>query len=319
MKPPSHRDYEPFELADNMEEDLGLFEAATHAPRVRLEQPRVGTVLVVAPAAAGESPQATPAAAGEPPQATRAAGGSPRAVEACRGLGHAVAARLGATVMEDMGDAARSAEDLRQAVDRTGAGLVVTAIELLGDAAALALLAIDTVPVLCLGRHRRRGRRRPAPPDVMLDTILLPLLADTPPAHRATAWACRLAAAAGAAGQLRAIELADPQARATARGRAGDTSGGGDAVVGRVVSGRLGGLVAAIQRESTAHGFTAEVEFRSGSPVTALRAVADTMRRPPLVVLGREALAATGPERRGSAMRLAVDLLAGPIAAVLVT
>jgi hypothetical protein len=308
VTPPSHRDYEPFELADNMEEDLGLFEAATHAPRVRLEQPRVGTVLVVVPAAAGE-----------PSRATQAAGGSPRTVEACRGLGHAVAARLGATVMEDMGDAARSPENLRQAVDRTGAGLVVTAIELLGDAAVLSLLATDTVPMLCLGRHRRRGRSRKAPPDATLDTMLLPLLADTPPAHRATAWACRLAAAAGAAGQLRVVELADPQARAMARGRAGDAAGGGDSVVGRVVSGRLGGLVAAIQRESTAHGFTAEVEFRGGAPGTALRAVADTMRRPPLVVLGREASAATGPERGGSAVRLAVDLLAGPIAAVLVS
>jgi len=295
VKPPSHRDYEPFELADNMEEDLGLFEAATHAPRVRLERPQVGSVLVVAPA-----------------------GGSPRAVEACRSLGHAVAARLGATVMEDM-EETRSSEELRQAVDRTGAGLVVTAIELLGAVAATAVLAADTVPVLCLGRHRRRGRGRPAAPDETLEAIVLPLLADTPPARRATAWACHLAAAAGAAGRLRAVELADPRARAAARSRAGAGAGLDDAVVGRVVSGRLGGIVAAVQREAAAHGFAAEVEFRGGAPATALRAVADGMPRPPLVVLGREAAGASDAADPGAAIRLAIDLLGGPIAAVLAT
>lgn len=302
MKPPSHRDYEPFELATNMEEDLGLFEAATHAPRVRLEEPRVGTVLVAAPADAG----------------------SPRAVEACRSLGHAIAARLGAAVMEDtvIEDMAKrrvsSAEDLRQAVERTGAGLVVTAVELLGDEISGRLLAEGPGPVLCLGRHRRRpppGRARDRARHGMLDAPLLPLIDDTPASRRATAWACRLAAAAGTAGRLRAIELAGPRARAAARGRTGDQGDVGDAVVGRIVSGRLGAVVAALQRDASARGFTAEVEFRVGGPAAVLRAVADTMPEPPLIVIGRDQAERAG---RDAAANLAVVLLAGPIGGVLV-
>lgn len=296
MKPPVHRDYEPFELAEHMEEDLGLFEAATHAPRARLEPPRVGTVLVAAPAHAG----------------------SPRAVEACRSLGHAIASRLGATVMADtlVEDMAKrglsSADDVRQAVERTAAGLVVTAVELLGDEVSGMLLAKGPGPVLCLGRQRRRRRsqRRPRDrgPHGMLDAPLVPLVDDTAASRRATAWACRLAAAAGAAGRLQAIELAGPPARAAARGRPGNEGSVGDAVVGRIVSSRLGAIVAALQREATAHGFAAEVEFRVGSPAAVVLAVAAGMPEPPLIVIGRDEAAAG----------LAATLLAGPVGSLLV-
>ncbi len=276
-----HRDFEPFELAENMEEDLGLFEAATHAQRLDTKPPEVHTVLAVT--TAGDEPLAFATVAAE---------------------------RLSAKLVEESG--ATTAEAIVAAAASVTASLVVVPatvgddfltglIELTGEAGgpSVAIVA-DGAPAA-------------------LDAMILPLFDDEPAARASLAWACALAKAAGSQGLVSAVELSTPATRQEARDLLGEKSEPEelrDATVGRAVSGRLGSLVAALQRHSLAHGYAVEVGFRPGSPRREIIAALAAVGRPATVLLGRDRLPAA--RGQGSAPRLALELLAARAGAVFV-
>jgi hypothetical protein len=277
-----HRDYEPFELAENMEEDLGLFEAATHARRFDVQPPVVHTVLA--------------AAAADPVAAVFA---------------EALARRLRATVVEDL--AAGTAAAVMAAAARVTAGAVVVPAaagpELLGE--LLAGLEDGAGPAVAIVAGE--------PEPTTLDALLLPLFSDEPAARRSVSWACTLAAAAGANGLVHAVELSTPATRREARELAGGRAGGEEvqeATVGRAVAGHLGGLVAALQRHGLAGGYPVEVGFRPGWPRREILAALDSLARPATVILGRDGLPAV--RRQGLAARLALELAAAGAGAVFV-
>lgn len=281
MTGPAHRDFEPFELGENMEEDLGLFEAATHALRFDVGPLTIRHVLAVT------------------------AGGAPVAAVA-----DGLAARLSATRT----DAAEAADALLAAAARLGDAVVVASAAL-PEATIAALVAPRTdtaaVPVVLVPDA-------PAGGAAALDVLVLPLFADAAPARRACVWACGLAAAAAPRGFVHAVELASPTTRRAARrlrpGPARAVDGPGEAAVGRVVTGGLGGIVAGLQRHATRHGTTVDVTFRGGRPVADVLEVVRGLGRPATVVLGRDD-AATG---QPLATDLAVDLVRARAAVILV-
>jgi hypothetical protein len=260
-----HRGYEPFELGENMDEDIGLFEAATHAPRLVIEPPRIGVVLV---------------AAGEPATA---------AAETCRGLARVVSARLAGASLVETGE--QTAAPLLGKIAQTGADLVVTSAEVLPEDVWADLLATAPVPVLSSGRDRQRRRGRPAPAASRLDTIVLPLFADTPAVRRGLAWAASLATVPGRRTNVHV--LTSPTVR---------------------IAADVGGLLAAIQREATARGFRVETMFHAGPQQREMLAVTAALRRPPLVILPRDG----GVGAAADAARLASELLRGKAGGVLV-
>jgi hypothetical protein len=280
MKPAWHRDYEPFELAENMEEDLGLFEAATHARRFTLAAPEIGTLLA---ATAGDGGTASAAAV--------------------------LAARLGRARVEET--TAVAADAILDAAIRAAAGIVVVPARLPADTlAGLVAGRRDESPAVAIVATAESAA---------FDAALVPLFADEPAARRGVSWACTLAAAAGGSGLVAAVELATPATRREAR-ELGATGQEPDelraATIGRAVSGKLGSLIAAIQRHGLAHGYAVEAGFRPGWPRREILTVLESLRRPTTVILGREGLPAA--QGRGPAARLALELVAAGAGAVLV-
>jgi hypothetical protein len=282
MTGPAHRDFEPFELGENMEEDLGLFEAATHAVRFDVGPLTIRHVL-----------------------AATARGAAVAAVA------DGLAARLSAT----RADAATDAADAILAAAARFGDAVVVASAALPEATIAALVAprSDTaaVPVVLVPDA-------PAGGVAALDVLVLPLFADAAPTRRACVWACGLAAAAAPRGVVHAVELASPATRRAARRlRPGPSAAGhgpGEAAVGRVVAGGLGSIVAGLQRHATRHGTTVDVTFRGGRPVADVLAVVRGLGRLATVVLGRDD-AATG---QPLATDLAVDLVRSRAAVLIV-
>lgn len=277
----SHRSYEPFELAENMEEDIGLFEAATHVRHFDIEPPVVRTVLVAT--AAGSM-----------------------------GLDFAAGAarRLNAELVTD--SVAATAESILAAAARTAAGLVVVPETIGADTLAglIAGTASGTSPAVAVVSHADASA---------LDAMLLPLFGDEPASRLCLAWACTFAAAAGSRGFVAAVELSTPATRQEARQLAGETPTPEDvrkATVGRAVSAHLGSLVAALQRHSLAHGYAVEVGFRPGWPRREILASLTSLARPATVLLGRDGLPAAGGQ--GPAFRLALEIVEAHAAAVLV-
>jgi hypothetical protein len=281
MKSGWHRDYEPFELAENMEEDLGLFEAATHAHRMDIEPVRVRAVLAATAAGAG-----------------------------CLDFARAAANRLSAEVLTDA--AATTAADILASVARSGAGLVVVpgavgSEVLSGLVTGDGMHASPAVAVVSRSGH------------TALDAIVLPLFEDKPAARTGLAWACALAAAAGPRGLVSAVELSTPATRQEARRLAGNTSNPDEvrkATVGRAVSAHLGSLVAALQRHALSKGYAVDVSFRPGWPRREILAALSSLARPATVILGRDGLPAT--QGHGPAFRLALELVEERAEAVLI-
>jgi hypothetical protein len=280
-----HRDYEPFELAENMEEDLGLFEAATHVRHFAVEQPVLRAVLVATAAGSG-----------------------------CLDFAAGAARRLKAELVTDT--TAATAEAILAAAARTGSGLVVVPAAIGGD--ELCGLVASTVdgPSPAVAVVSSGGASA-------LDAILLPLFCDEPAARVSLAWACTFAAAAGSRGLVSAVELSTPATRREARGLAGDTSNPEEvreATVGRAVSAHLGSLVATLQRHAIACGYAVDVGFRPGLPRREILASLASLARPATVILGRDGVpAAQGKgQAQGLACRLALALVGNHTGAVLV-
>lgn len=261
----SHRDYEPFEMAENMEEDLGMFEAATHARHVDLRQPSVESVLVVLD---GSNQDATAGL-----------------------LGQQIASRFSSRVEVRPGLAA--ADQIRLAAQETGAKLIVLPVPFGEDidllksqslgSVADSLLQESPAPLLCV--------REPLSEDAvgaLLDHLLLPVTLDDTETERALSWACCLA---GKAGRLLLLELPDRKAVEETRegvGATAEISSVQQAAVERAMSARLGALVSAAQRCSTENGFAVRAEFRAGTPLAEIQAMAASLGEP-LIVLSRPA------------------------------
>jgi len=280
MTQPMHRDFEPFELGDNMEEDLGLFEAATHARRFDVAPLVVRHVLAVS------------------------GGAAPGVMPAARGL----ATRLSATLVEDT--TADSADAMLAAAARLGAAVVVASAAL-PESVVAGLVAPQpadpAVPIVLVPEA-------PSFAAAALDTLVLPLFTDAPATRRACEWACGLAAAAGPQGVIHALELASTDTRRAARRSRRGAAAPGDATVGRTVAGGLGSIIAGLQRDATRHGFAVEVTFRGGRPGAELLAVVRGLGRPATAVLGRD----DAPAVQSPAAQLALDLVRSRAAVTLV-
>jgi hypothetical protein len=280
MKSGWHRDYEPFELAENMEEDLGLFEAATHAQRVTVEPVAIRTVL----AATADCTQ-------------------------CLDFARTAAQRLSADVVTDT--VATTSSAILTAASRSNAGLIVVPGTIGSDVLADLVAGDGSHVPPAMAIVSRSGA-------AALDTMLLPLFEDAPAARVGLSWSCSLAAASSR-GLVSVVELSTPATRQEARRLAGDIQNAEEvrkATVGRAVSARLGSLVAALQRHATAKGYTVEVSFRPGWPRREMLSALESLARPATVVLGRDGLPAA--QGRGPAFRLALELVEERAEAVLI-
>jgi hypothetical protein len=281
MKSRWHRDYEPFELAENMEEDLGRFEAATHVRHFEIEPPVVRNVL-----------------------AATAAGGE------CLEFAKAAANRFAAEVVTE--SSATTAAAILASGARCGAGLIVVS-GAVGSEVLAGLVTGDGMhdpPALAVV-----SRSGPA----ALDSLVVPLFEDKPAARLGLAWACSLAASAGPRGLVSAVELSTPATRQEARRLAGNTSSPEEvrqATVGRTVSSHLGSLVAALQRNALSKGYAVDVSFRPGWPRREILSVLSSLAHPATVILGRDGLPAT--QGHGPAFRLALELVEERAEAVLI-
>lgn len=244
-----HREYEPFELPENMEEDLGLFEAATRARHVELVLPELRRVLL---APDGSNQDAT-----------------------ARAAARLLAGRLRAEVLEREGLA--SAAEICAAAAEIDAGLVVVPAPFgedinllktrsLGSVVDTLLLEL-AVPVLCV--RQPLGEEQLAS---LLRRVLVPVCEDNEDALRALAWGCRLAAPENG---IVLLQLADQAAALEARqlrDRAEELPAMRRATLERVITARLGSLVAAAQRWGGELGFAVHVEFRAGAAVAEVAA-----------------------------------------------
>lgn len=275
----THRDYEPFELAENMEEDLGMFEAATHAKPLQLASPQVGKILV---ALDGSNQDPT-----------------------AQALGQQLAARVQATV-EQQCDCKRGS-DVRDAIQQTRADVLILPVPFGEDIDLLAsqslgsvadtLLQDCPVPMLCV-----RQPLEAAGMQLLFDQILLPLAVHNSESERSLAWACWLA---GNSGELLLLELAD-QALAekvrTAEANVEESTAERKASLGREMSTRMASLVSAAQRSSTEQGFGVRTEFRAGRPVAEVEAMLQEFQTP-LVITTRSS------DRTSAQFHFVIDLL----------
>jgi nucleotide-binding universal stress UspA family protein len=261
----SHRDYEPFELAENMEEDLGLFEAAALSRQMELDLGTVASILCVAD---GSHQDAT-----------------------VRQLGNQLAARLSAAVSEF---AARGAADeIIAEAKNVDADIIVLPVPCGEDLARLqsrslgsvadALLQSSHIPLLCV-----RDPLADAAVPLVFNSLLVPLSRADRPSMTAIAWALRLA---GQKGSIVLLEWADQGALADAQSLMQGRQEGRSvqqAVIGRAVASRLGSLIGAVQRHAASQFLNVRVEFRAGNPVQETLALAESLG-PALIIAARPA------------------------------
>jgi len=236
----SHRDYAPFELPENMEEDLGLFHAAVQPRCEDMDTSPIRNILAVID---GSHRDAT-----------------------VKQLGQRVANQLGASLTEmHCGDNVTSL--LSNTAD---ANLLVVPIPCGEDIEALdgrslganadGLLQSCPVPLLCV-----RDSMESAEIAHCLDSLLVAISRNERPDWHALSWAFRLAGK-----KIVIMEWVDKDAIADAtqllEGHVEDASLQ-QSMVNRAVASRLGPLIGAAQRQGTAKNLSVHVEFRFGAPV----------------------------------------------------
>ncbi len=243
-----HNDFEPFELGENMQEDLGMFEAATHARRLQLEQNPVGHVMVVV----DEGPLAP----------------------AVRELGQTVARRLDASVSEHAVASEQvheAASGIREAAEKSGAGLIVISFpcgvpldtggdESLGEVADHLLQSV-TLPLLCV-----RNPPEPSGISQTLDCLQVAAIRDDDSTRCAISWAFRLA---DSQTQIHLVELADrtaiEEAQRLLQARE-EIASVQKAAIERAITSRMGSLVGMAQREASEKNIELQVSFHLGTP-----------------------------------------------------
>jgi len=242
----SHRDYEPFELAENMEEDLGLFEAAVKPREAPLDLGPQPCILLVTDGS-NQDPTAQTVAA--------------RAQSALS----AEIVTAAATSLEDL----EQAESILARAADASAGLLVLPVPLGEDiteleslslgSAADCLLQLSSIPMLCIREPLADGEL-----DELFDTVLVAISRNDPRTREALAWAFRLAKREIVLCQLADRDSMD-EARQLLEGRQEDSSVE-QAVVQRAVNSRLGPLVGIAQRYANRQDIGLHVDFRLGSP-----------------------------------------------------
>lgn len=240
----SHRDYEPFELAENMEEDLGMFEAATRGRTVTLDLTKPRSILRVIDAS-NQDPTTQLVA---------------RELES----------RLSVTVHEFQNTTRGS--DILEAAKVKAADLIVLPVPCGEDITSLQsqslgsvsdwLLQSSHIPLLCI-----RDPLDQASVSQLFESILLALAQADRASIAAASWALKLM---GDRGNMVLLEWADSRSMAQAKELQGDRKEDRsvqEAIVGRAVASRLGSLIGAIQRQGKSQRLRLRAEFRTGNPV----------------------------------------------------
>jgi hypothetical protein len=249
-----HRDYEPFEMGENMEEDLGMFEAACASGKVKLDFSPVSSVMTILDGSNQES--------------------------TCRQLGVELAKRLATTNIELT--SGNSLEELVRKCDGNNNGLILLPVPCGEDIGKLSChslgSAVDNIlqtcqsPILCV-----RDPLSEAEIGRMFDQILVVLMREDHRSAHALAWAFRLASSRS---RIRLLELADRSSLLDARRllEGKDESGSiEEATIGRAVASRLGGLIGAAQQHASQKGLSAHVDFRLGNPVKETLSMAESL------------------------------------------
>lgn len=275
---------EPFESSENLDEDVGMFEAATHCPVVELPIPEIRTIVL---ALDGSNQDST-----------------------TRGYAEQVAARTGAKI-ETLTGPGKAAEIL-QAIERHHADLLVVDVpygqdfdelgcDSLGSVVDV-LLVKSKIPVLCV-----RAVQEEASIQAGLNSVIVPIAIADEQVARALGWAFGLS---GKDGRIDIVAVADgdvlSEAGHYAKGLAKlppDAS-----QLSRALLTEIGGVVAAAQKRGHDEGRTVHVETRVGKfvPLT----LAELHGRPHVIIWG------ITRDHSSPAFHRAVDLLlasTGPV------
>lgn len=221
---------EPFVGAGDLQEDLGMFEAATHAAPIALPELTLTTVLL---ALDGSNQDAT-----------------------ARAVAARVAAAFSARVAEERG--LTSAQDIRAAKGTHRAEMVVLPVPFgsdIGDLREESLgVVVDQLLASCVPLMAVRQPLDEVAVQSLFQRVHVPLS----PAHErsplALAWACRLL---GNSGTVRVHEFADAALREEARALGKEA--GPAVAVGRVLSRFYAGTIAVLQRLAVEKGFQMHV------------------------------------------------------------
>ncbi len=276
---------EPFESAANLDEDVGLFEAATHSAVVVLPEPALRTIVA---ALDGSNQDAT-----------------------SRTYAELLAARTGANVVELAGPT--SAAEILAATESHRADLLIVDVpygqdygELGGDSLGSVvdlLLLKSPVPVLCVRAVQDREGVQAA-----LDSVIVPVAVADDEVTRALGWAFRVTPEGG---RIDLVAVADRDVLSEASHLIADTPDLRTlepSRLSRALLSEIGGVVAATQKRGAAEGRTVHVETRVGKfvPLT----LAELHGRPHVIIWGLTR------DHASPAFHRAVDLLlasTGPV------
>lgn len=276
---------EPFESAANFNEDVGLFEAATHCAAVEIAPPPLATIAA-------------------------ALDGSPRD-ETLRGFAEALAARTGARV--EFLDGSATATAILAELAEHPADLLILPVpfgqdyrelgsESLGSVVDQLLLKVRSA-VLCV-----REPQDPAAIQAALDSVIVPIAIADELAPRALSWAFRVTPAGG---RVDLVAVADRDVLAEAShlvSEGSELATLNPAQLSRALLRDIGSLVAAAQKRGRAEDRTIHVETRIGQFVPLI--LAEMHGRPHMIVWG------ITRDHGSPAFHRAVDLLlssTGPV------
>ena len=272
---------EPFVGAGDLQEDLGMFEAATHAAPIQLPEVSLTTVLL---ALDGSNQDNT-----------------------ARSVAARVAAACSAQVAEERG--LITAQDIRAAKTTHRAELVVLPVPFGSDIGELREeslgVVMDQLLASCLPILAVRQPLEEAAVQSLFQRLHVPLSPVHESGPKALAWACRLL---GPAGTLRVYEFADARLREEARtlGKEAEPA----AAVGRVLSRFYAGTIAVLQRLAVEKGFQMRVASVSERFVKGTLAAVEQAAG--LIVV------AGATDRSSDAFHHAADLILGSRGPVLV-
>lgn len=268
---------DPFLNAGDFQEDLGMFEAATHAAPIELVEVPLKTVLF----APDDSNQ------------------DPTAQRVSQLLAQAVGAQLVEVAQ------LKTAAALQDTKQKHGADLLVMPVpfgadftelreESLGDVVDRVLAT--TLPILAVRQLMEESEVRSC-----LRNVIVPLSPENPRSDAALSWASRILAHGG---QLTIVEIADADLRAEASHLRDPSEPAGLTAserVNRVLTRHFAGSIAAIQRRSLEVGFQIQVLSSPGRFVDST--LAQLRDAPGLVIVAGSA------DRRSDSYHHEADLI----------
>ncbi len=268
---------DPFLNAGDFQEDLGMFEAATHAERVDIIDISLKTILL-APDGSNQDPTA-------------------------RRLAEVLGESVGAQVVEVAG--LHTAEEMQAAKQQHAADLLVLPVPFgaeIGELREASLgelvdrILADTLPMLAVRQVMEEAEIRKC-----LQNVVIPLSPENPRVVDVLSWACRLLPESG---QLTIVEIANAELRAEASHLREPSEPAGFTAserVGRVLTRHFAGSIAAIQKRSSDIGFALQVFSTSGQFVDST--LAQLEDSPGLVII------AGSGDRRSDAYHHEADLI----------